>query len=363
MPGRGHLAQDAGSSWEVEWDKTLAAAKKEGQVTIYISGYGEVLDAGVFQREYPDVKVVAVTGQGVQIGQRLFAERRAGKYLADVSSTGANPTYQQFHTAGILAPIKPALILPEVLDESKWWGGKHWYIDPQAQHVFAYVGNVTGTGAYNPSQVNPAEFKSYWDFLNPKWRGKIATRDIRIPGPGADNMRFFYHHPDLGPTFIFRLFSEMDLALTRDFRQGIDWVAQGKFPLALFFSGSDVRKAQSQGLAVDTLDNDQFKEGAPLGVGFGTMGILKDAPHPNAAKVFVNWYLSRKGQAALQNEIAKSADGPDSLREDVLKDDVSSHNRRRTAVKYTIVFRPDWTDMRPIYKVVSDGLAAAEKKK
>jgi ABC-type Fe3+ transport system substrate-binding protein len=155
----------------------------------------------------------------------------------------------------------------------------------------------------------------------------------------------------------------MDLTLTRDFRQGIDWLAQGKFPLALFFSGSDVKMAGRQGLPVDVIDNSPFKEGVPLGVGFGTLSLLKNAPHPNAAKVFINWYLSRKAQAALQKDMGKAADAPDSLRIDIPKDDVAPNNRRVDGVNYTSVFRSEWTDMKPIYAVVNEALAEAEKKK
>jgi iron(III) transport system substrate-binding protein len=351
------------AGWQEEWQATVQAAKREGQVTVYISGYGATLDAGHFQKDFPEIKLVAVTGQSGQLGPRILAERRAGKYLADISSAGANPHYQLFYASKILEPISSALILPEVTDQSKWWGGKHWYIDPEGQYIFVYVGNMTGTGAYAVNALNPAEFKSYWDFVNPKWKGKIVARDIRIAGPGGDNMRFFYHHPGLGPKFIHRLFSEMDLTLTRDFRQGIDWLGQGKFPLAIFFSNSDVKMAGRQGLPVDVIDNSSFKEGVPMGVGFGTLSLFKNAPHPNAAKVFINWYLSRKAQIALQKDMTKIADAPDSLRIDIPKDDVAPDNRRIEGVNYMTVFRSEWTDMTPIYAVVNEALAEAEKKK
>jgi iron(III) transport system substrate-binding protein len=351
------------ATWQEEWQATVQAAKREGQLTVYISGYGATLDAGHFQKDFPEIKLVTVSGQSGQLGPRILSERRAEKYLADVSSAGANPHYQYFYASKILEPISSALILPEVTDLAKWWGGKHWYIDPERQYIFVYVGNPTGTGAYAVNAVNPGEFKSYWDFVNPKWKGKIVARDIRIPGTGGDNMRFFYHHPALGPKFIQRLFSEMDLTLTRDFRQGIDWLAQRKFPLALFFSNSDVKAAARQGLPVDTVDTSAFKEGVPLGVGFGTLSLLKNAPHPNAAKVFINWFLSRKAQTALQKDMAKFADAPDSLRIDIPKDDVAADNRRVDGVNYINVFRPEWTDMNPIYAVVNEALAEAEKKK
>ena len=354
---------EVGAGWQEDWQATVQAAKREGQVTVYISGYGATLDAGHFQKDFPEIKLSMVTAQSGEFGPRILSERRAEKYLVDISSGGANPNYQLFYTSKILEPISSALILPEVVDPSKWWGGKHWYVDPEGQFVFVYVGNVTSTGAHTVNALNPAEFSSYWDFLNPKWKGKIVARDIRIAGPGADNMRFFYHHAGLGANFIRRLFSEMDLTLTRDFRQGIDWLAQGKFPLAVFFAAADIKRAQRQGLPVDIIDNSRFKEGVPVGVGFGTLSLFKNAPHPNAAKVFINWYLSRKAQTALQKDMAKVADSPDSLRIDIPKDDVSPNNRRVDGVSYTTVFRADWTDMKPIYAVVNEALAEAEKKK
>ena len=110
-------------AWKQEWEKTLEAAKKEGQVTVYISGYEAVLPD--FEKEFPDIRVVAVTMRGNQLGQRLLAERRAEKYIADIVSSGANPNYQQFYQAKALDPIKPVLILPEVTDQTKWYLKQH----------------------------------------------------------------------------------------------------------------------------------------------------------------------------------------------------------------------------------------------
>src|SRR5687768_3129968 len=91
------LAADSKPPWQQEWEKTLEAAKKEGQVTIYISGYEAILPH--FEKEFPEIKLTTVTARGNQLGQRLLSERRAEKYLADVVSSGANPNYQQFYLA------------------------------------------------------------------------------------------------------------------------------------------------------------------------------------------------------------------------------------------------------------------------
>jgi iron(III) transport system substrate-binding protein len=347
----------AQGDWKKEWDKTLEAARKEGQLTVYISGYEAVLPH--FEKEYREIKLNAVTGRGNQLGQRLLAERRAEKYIADVVSAGANPNYQQFHLAKALDPIKAALILPEVTDQAKWYLNKHQYSDPEGQYVFNYVGSATyGAVNYNTKLIDVKDFRSYWDLLDPKWKGRIIARDIREAGPGAGNTRFFYYHSELGPAFIKKLFGETDLTLFRDFRQGPDWLATGKYAICFF---CDVDVLKRQGLPVDTFGPRVFKEGGGLVQQFGTLALVNRAPHPNAAKVFINWLLSRSGQSALQKSLANSESPPDSLRVDIPKDHVPALSRRQDGIKYLDTGRPEWIEMKPIIDVVNEALKLAGK--
>lgn len=342
----------AAPKWQDEWARVLEAARKEGQVVVYISGYDAVLQD--FEKEYPDIKVTAVTGRGNQLGPRLLAERRAEKFIADVSSTGSNPNYQQFYLAKALDPIKPALILPEVTDASKWYLKKHQYSDPENQYVFNYVGSATyGAIHYNTKLVDVKEFKSYWDLLSPKWKGKIAIRDMREAGPGAGNMRFFYYHPELGAPFIKKLLSEMDVTLFRDFRQGPDWLASGKHSIC-FFCDADTLK--QQGLPVEPFGPRAFKEGGGLVQQFGTVALVNRAPHPNAAKVFINWLLSRAGQMSLQKRMSTAESPADSLRIDIPKDEVPMQSRRLDGIKYLDTGKPEWIEMKPILEVVNEAL-------
>src|SRR5215475_4853713 len=343
------------SAWQEEWEKTLEAARKEGQVTVYISGYEEVLPE--FQKEYPEIKVVPTTGRGSQIGQKLLAERRAEKYLADVVNAGGVTTYQQLFPAKVFDPIKPALLLPEITDVSKWYQGKHHYSDPENLYIFDYVATATyGAISYNTKLVNAKDIKSYWDLLAPKWKGKIISRDIRVSGPGSGNARLFYYLPDVGPSYIKKLYGEMDVTLFRDYRQGADWLAVGKAAIC-FFCEADVSKAQ--GLPVDTFGPGVFKEGAGLVSQYGTLGLVNRAPHPNAAKVFVNWLLSRKGQIALQKSTSTGESPADSLRTDIPKDDVPYLNRRLDGIRYLDTGKPEWIEMKPIIEVVNEALKAA----
>jgi iron(III) transport system substrate-binding protein len=312
-----------------------------------------------FEKEYPEIKLISVSGRGSQLAQRLITERRGEKYLADVFNSGGVTTHGQLYMAKVLDPIKPALILPEITDTSKWYQKRHHYNDTENQYVFSYVGSATyGAVNYNTKLVDVKDFKSYWDLLNPKWKGKIVSRDVRMPGPGSGNHRLFYHHPEIGPSFIRKLYGEMDVTLFRDYRQGPDWLAVGKF--AICFS-CDVDVLKQKGLPVDTVGPNVFKEGGGLVQQFGTVTLVNRAPHPNAARVFINWLLSRKGQIALQKVTASGESPSDSLRIDIPKDEVPYLNRRLDDVKYLDTSLPEWQEMKPIIDVMNEALKAAGK--
>ena len=106
-------------AWKADWDKTVEAAKKEGQLTIYGSPDFEAL-YGEFHKKYPEIKITGVFNRGADAAKRLMAERRADKFLADVYLNGLTTGYNVFYKAKALDPIPPALILPEVTDLSKW---------------------------------------------------------------------------------------------------------------------------------------------------------------------------------------------------------------------------------------------------
>ena len=115
------------TDWKKEWEKTLTAAKSEGQITVYASTYERVLEA--FKSEYPEIKVTSIGGRSSDVAARIMAERRAGKYLADVVAVGSNTAFNVLYRAKALDPLKPTLILPEVLDPSKWLGGEYPFVD------------------------------------------------------------------------------------------------------------------------------------------------------------------------------------------------------------------------------------------
>jgi iron(III) transport system substrate-binding protein len=347
-------------SWKADWEQTVSAAKKEGEVSFYGSqGYEKVFE--LFQQKYPEIKVNSVTNlRGSEHGQRVMTERRAGKYLVDLFINGVVTPIQVYLKANILEPIRPALILPEVTDESKWWNGKHHYADAEGKYIFVFQGNVHGgENAFNTKLVNPKQIKSYWDFLDPKWKGKIVSYDVNRVSTVAHALRFLYNHPELGPDFVRRFFSEMNITYSRDERQMIDWLGAGKFHLAFFVS--DIDDAAKKGLPVKFFEPGSFKEGAFVGPTQGGITLFKNAPHPNAAKVAINWLLSQEGQNAYQTVFAQLHDVRQSMREDISKDIIPPAYRRINGVKYIYSGRPDWLDTTEVAKLIKE--AQQEPKK
>ena len=171
--------------------QNAARSGVRGELVLYgcCYDYGRVIEG--FKKQYPKIKVIAVMDSGNQLATRVFAERRGEKYLPDVFSSGANTLQDALYKAHILDPIKPALMVPEVLDQTKWHEGEHRYIDPEKRYIFAFVSNSqSGQMIYNVNQVNPAEFKSYWDLVNPKWKAKIMSLMPTTFGMGA-TLQFF----------------------------------------------------------------------------------------------------------------------------------------------------------------------------
>jgi hypothetical protein len=231
-----------------EWEKAVEGAKKEGQLTIYHWGSPLILEAGLFQKAYPEIKVTTVTGIGTQLMQRIMAERRGEKFIPDIYIAGI-ATMTVLNQAKTFDPIKPALMLPEVIDESKWWKGKHLYGDAERTNIVTFAKNPDyGSIAIDTKVVDPKDFRSYWDFLQPKWKSKITVQDLRGGGPGTTPLRFMYYNPDLGSKFVKQLYSAMDATLFRDNRLALDWLGSGKFAIAFYVQ--KVEEAEEKGLSV-----------------------------------------------------------------------------------------------------------------
>jgi iron(III) transport system substrate-binding protein len=326
------------SSWQSEWDRAIAGAKKEGAVSLW--GDAEITHPDIvaaFTKEFPFIKPVTVTGRVGDLTLRILSERRAGKFLADLySGVMGGAAFYEFYRTGVLDSVKSKFILPEVKDESKWLGGRHHFVDPDSQEIILYEGNVAGTSIYyNTQSVNPNEFTSYWDLVEPKWKGKIVM--FERTGSGFPGLTPVYYNQRLGAEFLKRLLGEMGVTISRDRRQATDWLASGRYPICV--GCGDIEHAAKDGLPVSELDRKHLKEaGNGIGLnGNSGLALVSKAAHPNAAAVFVNWFLSRRGQTLWQEIMNTKVDEPsNSMRIDIPKDKVLPVARRDDGAKYTV---------------------------
>lgn len=290
---------------QTEWDKVIAQAKREGKLTAYVSTlpsntYRAI--AQTFQDKY-GISVEFIAGRGLEIMQRVVNEQRAGVNLADVYETGV-PTHLMLKERGL---IEGPLALPETASVSSWINDP-WIADKE-KFMFSYYEYTPGP-VVNTDFVKPAdEPKSWLDLHNPMWKGKVAWDDPSVPGPGAKNMSFMKWY--IASDYWEKL-AKNDVVFIRDRNFIFDSVVRGRYPIAVGVFTTAITRGIKDGAPIKPV---YVKEGL-AGAGW-TISLIKNAPHPNAAKFFTNWFLSREGQLLFSKEAEVA-----SFRKDVPQDHV-----------------------------------------
>ena len=319
----------AASSFKQQWAELVAAAEKEGQLDGFFSHLlSRSKNARKFEKAFEsrfkiDLKM-NITGSSTQNWERVKAERGAGKNTIDIWTGGSNIALTLLRPAKAITPLKPLLINPEILDAKGWYLGKFPWVDEEKRWTAAFIATPGGSDAgINTGMVDPGKLNSYSDFFDPQWKGKIVMRNL---GGGGGSSSLLFIWKVLGKDYMRKLVKASFIATST--RQSVDLLASGNFSICPWCSRSEVRKAKRQGLPVTNLDKG-FKEGERLGIGGHTVQVLNRAPHPNAAKLFVNWLLSKEGMYVVQ-KVTKA----DSLREDIPKDNVDPEDRRKKGRNY-----------------------------
>jgi iron(III) transport system substrate-binding protein len=276
------------------WEETLAAAKKEGKLVVTGPPDSAVRQAlpAAFKARY-GITLEYLGGRSSEVAAKMRAERGAGVYTVDAMVGGAQTMINILYPEKMLDPIKPVLMLPEVLDGSKWKTGKPWFIDPEEQYILRLANTATPLVHINTRLIKPEELRSSRDLLDPKWKGRIALMDPTIPGSGITTAAQLY--AQAGEDFVKRLYIDQKPMITRDTRQLTDWLIRGTYPIVFGAEDEPVEKLRKDGeplMALHTLPDLPPASTA----GFGMVALVNKAPHPNAAKVFVNWIASKEGQ-------------------------------------------------------------------
>ena len=278
-----------------EWERVVEAAKREGEVSILGTTGTEARDALTlpFQKAY-GLRVEYFGATGSQGASRIALERRAGKYLWDVFIGGTTTGLVSMIPIGAFDPMEPALILPEVKEPKNWRGGELEFVDPGRQ-MLVLTPTHRVIFAVNTDLVDPKSFKSYKDFLAPKWKGQIVMDDPRQAGSSQATFTFFYLHPELGPDFI-RALARQEPTVLRDPGQSINMLGQGKYPILIGPRDTILVDAIRRKLPIGAVNPRQMREGSDISPGPGNVALFNRPRNLNAAKVYLNWLLSKDGQ-------------------------------------------------------------------
>jgi iron(III) transport system substrate-binding protein len=320
---------------ETNWDKLVSAAKAEGQVEVLLGGQMPSKLRKVmpeFTKKY-GIKVNYITGSSRKNSARILAERKAGRYTVDAWIGGANTALTVLLPNKMLQPVDKLLIDPKVKDQSSWYKGKHHYTDPEGRYIFTWGASPSYAITINTKLVKVDEINSYWDLLDPKWKGKIVARSPDKRGNGATTVPM-YLNKKIGPKWFKRWANEMDVTFVTDARQGAEWVAQGRFAIGMFGMGTPAVKLKQEGFPIQGYLPQVLKEGEILSASAANLMAMDNAPNPNAMQLFINWALSKEGQSLF----IKTGETADSLRNDVSSDLIADQYRIKRDRDYYVAF-------------------------
>jgi len=287
-----HAALAQSSDWRKTWDETLAAAKKEGKVVVAGPPDTQVRQAlpASFEARY-GIKMEYISGRGSDQGAKLRREREAGIYAVDAVLAGSQTMFTVLHREKMLAPLKPELILPEVTGGTNWKRGSLWFPDPEQQYVLRIFNTVREAFMVNTKEVRDGEIRKYSDLLAPKWKGKISFLDPARSGTGSNQVAMIYEQ--FGEDFVKKLLVDQNPMISRERRQLTDGVLRGSYPISFGAEDGEMERLEAEGHPVKTIYS---LEDMPGSISGGNMiGLVDRAPHPNAARVFVNWMASKEG--------------------------------------------------------------------
>jgi iron(III) transport system substrate-binding protein len=282
------------AGWEAKWSNLVDAAKKEGKLMIYGRGDPEVRKelGRAFAAKYGIDLEFLYTPRGRELAAKLKRERGAGLYLADVIIHGTTTMLFLLKPTGIIEPLDPVLIPPE-LTNPKLWRGNRVFIDEE--HMIKPIRATFNRFAIrNTDLVKEGEVTSFRDLLDPKWKGKMVMFDPTGPGSGSAVVGFLYSTWGREQTLEFlRQLVKQEPVITREIRAPLEWISRGKYAIGIGLREDAIPEFLDLKTPLAPL---KMIEGGLLSAGAANVAIASKPPHPNAAILFVNWILTKEGQ-------------------------------------------------------------------
>jgi iron(III) transport system substrate-binding protein len=261
------------------------AAKKEGKLVLYGVGnatlYNPIRDA--FMKRFPGIELQGVDQRGRETREKIIAEQQSHNYVADVAISGPD-TQNELVQNGYIESFQSSQIgsvVPELVPPDR----KN---NPRTVTIF--------TVAVNTNLVPPDQEPKKWsDLFDPKWQGKLEMDDPRGSGPGGtilSGLEALY-----GPDDVDRKLAAQNLFFATQAGPLLDALARGEYAVYLSASHADIIAQRLAGAPVKLIKPEEGIGITPI-----NQGIVKNAPHPNAAKLWIEWSLSEEGQKLLADQ-------------------------------------------------------------
>ena len=276
---------------QTEWERIVEAGKREAKVVISVPSSAELrkeIDKTFRQRF--GIEPELIVGRAASIVGKIHQEVKSGVHNFDLHIGGSESMVTGLLLEGLLEPFETAMILPEVTDPKNWWGG-HLWVDNAKRYIYSSQAYLTENLWYNTEQVKPEEIRSFTDLLHPKWSGKIGYLDPRTAGSGTSIWSFLWKLK--GEDYLRKLVAQK-MFISRDQRVLAENLAKGKIALVVGLTYYSFLPFLKAGLPVKPLPNP--RDEVYVSGGSGHVTTIKNPPHPNATKVFINWFLSKEGQ-------------------------------------------------------------------
>ncbi|MEK7354506.1 MAG: extracellular solute-binding protein, partial [Chloroflexota bacterium] len=278
------------TSQDAAWAKVIEAAKKEGKVSIY--SYNLVGDIGLtVAKAFKDrfgITVDIITGRGAEILERVKTEKRLDKLTADIHD--GTPVFAiAMKTEGLTVGLADQL---PVFRETGVWRASVFGIDTTDKHVAAMTLQYRGPWI-NTREVMPKDVPEAWrELLKPQWKGKMMLTDPTTSGGPQQVFVPMIREKIIDDNYLIALYQQ-DLLFSSSSQDEGRMLARGERAISILASSATYFRYVAEGAPIKAID---MKDGVVLVLGPG-MVAFNGGPHPNATKLFFNWFFSSDGQA------------------------------------------------------------------